>query len=134
MSEKNHKQDLAILDIKKDMEFLSKTMKDTNTSIKSAMEKYGKVAEKERVKCEQRVTDMINSFNGQAENWKMACDEKFATKDEMEGAEPIISLFGKIKEKLTMIGTITVLLFFGAAAIGLGLVDFIKHKLIHLLH
>ena len=134
MKKQDSEQDVLISVIKRDIHHITKTMERHEKCFTKAMEKYEKVAKEEREKCETRVGDMINSFNGQADNWKMACDEKFATKDEVKSiidyVKPIKNAYEKGKDKLAGLGLFVIILLTTIALAMTGILNTIKDKLL----
>ena len=123
----DEQQNIFLAEVKRDIHYMKQTMQRHEQCFKTAMEKYEKVAEVERAKCETRVSDMIRSFNNQADNWKQACDAKFVTK---EKANPVISLFEKGKNKLASLGLVIIILLGMIGLATTGVLHSIKDKLL----
>ena len=87
---------------------------------------------------DKKLGDVVRSFNDDKKHSKFYMDEKFYTKDDMKlfkkEAEPVMTLFMKTKNKLATIGVAVVIFLMLAGAASLGAVNFIKAKIINILH
>ena len=104
MNEDNE-QNIILAEVKKDIHYLKKAMERN----------------------ESRISDMIRSFNKQAENWKMYCDETFITKKD---GDPVIDLFEKGKNKLASLGLVIIILLGMIGLATTGVLHSIKDKLL----